>query len=450
MVETSYPFPMKRFLRTVALFLTLPLSGLCGTPGRTTYAPILPLKPEEGVFAYSRISPDGKFLSYASEIWVKDTFLRTVNIVDLERKKVLFSEPGLDSYWAPDGEHVIFLSQTSPDETAVCIWNRKDGSVTRNIAPPTLGDYFTWGQSEGRNVILTQENHYYYLENGKAVRPYRTVPAFPPLGAGEQPMISKDGKRITTFYRGTILIRGLDEQGPVIETKLGGGKGDFSYDGRYVAFHFVQKGADKDTYQIRVVDLKTKEFLQVTDLPGSCYYPSWTRDGQLAFRYDSKDYRGFMMATGFLDGPRYPLPETYPGEAKGEGRLSSLFSKTPPPIKKVVVVNFWAGWCVHCRGELPILNQIRKELMKGRHDAEIIGACDPTSFKSDRDFILQRSHLDLPQIDITSKEVKAFGIQVYPSTLVFVDGHLVEKHHGALTRKSAVALFQKYGIQLHE
>ena len=26
--------------------------------------------------------------------------------------------------------------------------------------------------------------------------------------------------------------------------------------------------------------------------------PSWTRDGRLSFRYDSPDYRGFMMASG--------------------------------------------------------------------------------------------------------------------------------------------------------
>lgn len=439
---------MNPFLRLMALLLLFSLVGQAGTPGGTTFSPLLPLRPEEGVFAYSRISPDAKLLSYASEIRQGESYLRTVNVVDLATKKVVFSEPGLDAYWAPNGEHLIFLSLTSLDDLDVCIWNRKDGTVKRGVAPPSLGHYFTWGQAEGRDLILTMDNHYYFLENGKAVRPYRSVPAFPPLGAGEQPMLSKDGKLITTFYKGTVLIRGLDEPEPVIETRLRGGKGDFSYDGRYVAFHSVEKRPGGDTYQIRVVDLKMKEYLKVTDLPGSCYYPSWTRDGRLVFRHDSKGSRGFMMASDFLSGPRYPFPEAYPGETKQEGLLSQLFPKTAPPKKKVVLVNFWAGWCVHCRGELPILNQLRKELLQGHHDAEIVGACDPTSFKSDRDFILQRSKLDLPQIDITSKEVNAFGVGVYPTTLVFVDGHMVERRHGAMTRKDLVGLIKKWGISL--
>lgn len=429
------------------------LAGTCAgivalAQGSTGYTRILPLRPEEGVFAYARVSPDGSCLSYASEIRVDGVFQRTVNIVELATRKVLFTEPGLDSYWAPDGEHVVYLHMPKVNETSVCIWNRKDGSVDRDVAPASLGHYFTWGQSGGRNLILTMDNHYYYVENGRALRPYRTVPAFPPLGAGEQPMLSKDGRMIATFHRGTILVRGLDEPDPMLETRLRGGKGDFSYDGRYLAFHAVQKGKEADTYQIRVVDLVKKELIHVTDLPGSCYYPSWTRDGRLVFRHDSKDYRGFLMASGFLGNPRTPLPTAYPDDTRQTGTLADLLRRAMPPAKKVVMVNLWAGWCVHCRGELPVLDQLRKDLRSGGCDAEILGACDPTSFPSDREFILRRSRLDLPQVDITSEEVNAFGIQVYPTTLLFVDGRLMEKHHGALNRQEAAALLQKHGVEL--
>jgi len=211
-----------------------------------------------------------------------------------------------------------------------------------------------------------------------------------------------------------------------------------------VTFHSMVDGS----YQIFVVDLKTREFIEVTDFPGSCYYPGWTRDGRLIFRYDSPEYRGFMMVSDFLSMPRTPLPTTYPNDTSHPGTLSDLVGRAPLPKQKVVMVNFWAGWCVHCRGELPVLNQIRKELKRDHLNAEILGACDPTSFRTDREFILKRSNLDLPQIDIGSAEVNAFGIQVYPTTLIFVDGKLVEKHNGALTRPAALELLQKHGIRI--
>lgn len=411
------------------------LGILAMVPGfaQTRITRILPLAPNEGVFAYSRISPDGRLLSYASEIKGSGNYLRTMNVIDLATKQVQFTEPGMDAFWSPDGTRLIYLYVPENSEPMVRIWNRKDGSVVRDAAPENLGHYFSWGRSGGKDVILTQDNNYYYLEGNLAQRPYLTVPVFPPFEAGAQPMISKDGKRLATFYRGTLLVRSLDEPGNVVETRLTGGKADFSYDGRYIAFHRAQRKDNKDTYQIQVVDLKTKEVIQVTDLPGSCYYPSWTRDGRLAFRYDSDEYRGFVFATGFLKNRRAPLPTSYPDEKAPATILKELFGRRPMPNQRVVVVNFWAGWCVHCRAELPVLNRLRKSLRSQNADVEIIGACDPTSFKSDRDFILQRSNLDIPQISISSKEVNAFRVQVYPTTLFFIDGTLAERRHGALT-----------------
>jgi thiol-disulfide isomerase/thioredoxin len=447
----DYAVRMTRF-RSLLRSACIALPGLLSpASAQSTFTQILPLKPEEGVFAYSRISADGKLLSYASERRVNGTILRTANVVELATKRLLFSEPGVDAYWSPDGAHLIYLSVGESGDQVVCTWHRADGTVTRNVAPQELGHYFSWAKREGRDLVLTQDNFYYFLEEGRAQKPYRTVPAFPPLGAGTQPMINRDGTRIATFYRGTVLVRGLDDPSGVVETHLRGGKADFSFDGRYVAFHSAQKGPQgKDTYQISVVDLQTKEVIQATNLPGSCYYPSWTKDGRLVFRYDSPEYRGFMMASNVLSNPRKPLPTAYPDDATTPGVLADLLGRTPAPKQKVVMVNFWAGWCVHCRGELPVLNQLRQELRRDQLDAEILGACDPTSFTTDREFILKRSNLDLPQIDITSKEVNAFGVQVYPTTLMFVDGKLVDKHQGALTRKGALALFQKHGIRVKE
>ena len=74
------------------------------------YEPVYTLKPREGVFAYARISPDGKRLAYASQISARPANLRgwTVTVVDLPTQKTLFSGQGIDAYWSTDGKRMIY------------------------------------------------------------------------------------------------------------------------------------------------------------------------------------------------------------------------------------------------------------------------------------------------------------------------------------------------------
>ena len=55
-----------------------------------------------------------------------------------------------------------------------------------------------------------------------------------------------------------------------------------------------------DGYEIVVVDIQKHTLRTVTSLAGSSYFPSWTKDGRLSFRYDGEDYRGFMMIENVL------------------------------------------------------------------------------------------------------------------------------------------------------
>ena len=278
------------------------------------------LQPAEGVFAYSRISPDGNFLAYASLTYDTNrprqqsaenlyaapgtaTNMGTVTVVDLKTGKVLFTERGIDAYWSLDGERIIYLGQ------GVSIWHRTTGEVVRNVAPGELGDYYSWAVRDGKNLILTISSNYYYLDGDKGVMPHGRVPACPGIGPGDRPLISKDGLRITTFVRGNIVVRNLTDCEQVFDTGIAGQKADFSYDNRYLAFHAQRPGTRH--YDIMVVDLKERTVRNVTSsLSGSSLFPNFTRDGRLSFRYDSPEYRGFMFASQVLSVPASPLPKS--------------------------------------------------------------------------------------------------------------------------------------------
>lgn len=414
----------------------------------TTYEKILPLQPEEGVFAYSRISPNGNFLSYASERHVGGDIKTTVNFIDLKSKKILYSEPGMDSFWSPDSNRVIYLSLVERETGSICIWHRDTGQVTRNIAPASLGNYFTWAKLRNKDVICTQLNRFFFLEGDQALRPYRTVPECPIIGQGKQPMMSRDGKYVASFFNNALVVRALETGNILLETHIQGGKADFSWDSRYIAFHRFKNGGESKGYEIIVVDLQDKKMIPVTNLPGSSYYPSWTHDGRLSFRYDSEDYRGFMMASNFLKNPAQPLPQPRTAAVvEKQLNLKQLYQTGSPPNHHVVLVNFWAGWCVHCRQELPTLERVRQYLRQKGLDAEIVGACEPSSFKSDRDRVIHDRNLTLPQVDIRPKDLADFGVPMFPTNEMFVDGKMVERRYGAQSYDQFIEWFEKMSAE---
>jgi len=155
----------RRVIAVVALLFLASSSGAARSAA-VTFEKILPLKPNEGVFAYARISPNGRYLAYASEMPNPSGrgITQTETIVDLKNQSVLFSEPGIDGYFSNDNERVIFLSFAA-GRGGVAMWHQRTGEVTRNVAPQRLGDYFSWSVRDGKNVILnrdsnpTQANH---------------------------------------------------------------------------------------------------------------------------------------------------------------------------------------------------------------------------------------------------------------------------------------------------
>src|SRR6476619_4561738 len=99
-----------RLAHSLSALSVLWLTAPTAPPHGPRYERVFTLKPQEGVFAYARISPDGKRLAYASQISARPSAQRSwsVTAVDLTTQKTLFSDNGIDAYWSNDGTHVIY------------------------------------------------------------------------------------------------------------------------------------------------------------------------------------------------------------------------------------------------------------------------------------------------------------------------------------------------------
>src|SRR5262245_29781209 len=150
------------------------------------YERVYTLKPREGVFAYARISPDGKRLAYASQVLPRPAAQRgwAVNVVELTTQKILFSEQGIDAYWSNDGTRLIYSGSQG-----VTIWNvaSGEGSYTPEASP--LGDYYSWAVRDGKDLVLTIQGNYYFLNGNKPILPHSKVPSCDRIGTGERPLI---------------------------------------------------------------------------------------------------------------------------------------------------------------------------------------------------------------------------------------------------------------------
>lgn len=405
-----------------------------------TFTRAYPLAATEGVFAYSRISPDGHYLAYASQAFdttrpgsKSNTNLygpvgivksQTVTIVDLQTSKVLYTERGIDPYWSLDNERVIYSGPS------VSMWHRKSGEVTRDVVPDNLGDYYSWAVRDGRNLILTITGNYYYLDGDKGVMPASKVPNCPGIGAGDRPLVSKDGRKITTFVRGNVIVRDIDDCNGVINTGMAGQKADFSYDGRYIAFHAQRAGTNH--YDIIVVDLEKKTFRTVTaSLTGTSLFPNFTRDGRLSFRYDSPEYRGFMFATDFLGLPASPLPATG-SELPADRVWRDVFAEKDRPNTAYTMVLIWSTWSAHSPIALDDMQRARAYWRDQNVDLTVLSAVEPASQPEDVTRLLSRNNITLPSIPLTPAGLaNTEGRNQMPTTLLFRGDRLIDRRLGA-------------------
>lgn len=413
-------------VRRLSLVLAAALVSIRATPAAPVYKSVHTLEPREGVFAYARISPDGTRLAYASQIAARPANQRdwTVTIVDLATKKTLVSRPGIDAYWSADGKRIIYSGADG-----VTILNVDTGAASYAPEASGLGDYFSWAMRDGKDLILTIQSNYYYLNGEKPVLPHAKVPKCDKIGTGERPLISKDGRRITTFFKGNLVVRRLDDCANIVETGIQGSKADFSWDGRYIAFHAVKReGAG---YEIRIVDLQRRTVRTLPGLVGSALFPSWTVDGRLCFRYDGPDFRGFLMADHVLDVPDEPLP-LVAAALSDHRRWEDIFPETPAQRRGTRVVMIWAPWSAHSLEAFTHLQQAREHFATRGTNIEIVAAADPGSRERDvarqlADFRVTIPRLPLSQQGLALTEAR----NQMPTTLLFRDGALIDRRLGA-------------------
>jgi hypothetical protein len=389
------------------------------------------LNSDEGVFAYARISPDGRQLAYASEainarsaVGVK----RFVRVVDLRTQSVTFTTPGVDAYWSNDGKRLIYRDMSSAAGD-VAIRDFSNGAVYQHVGPVSLGDYYSWAVRDGRDVILTILGNYYYLDGNRGVMPSSHVPPCAGIGSGERPLISKDGKRISAFSHGDVIIRDLTDCDAILDTHIQGAKADFSWDGRYVAFHAPK--LDSGGYEIEVVDTVRRTVRSVGDLPGSSFFPSWTRDGRLCFRYDGDDYHGFMIADHVLRAPERPLPAVN-SRPVGLERWEDIFPETPWPEHRINVVMVWATWSAHSPDALADLQSAEMYFRRRGDDVASFTALDGASVRGDANAMRRASGVDVAEIQLSSQGLrKTAAVNQIPTTILFKDGVAIQTHLGA-------------------
>jgi len=101
---------------------------------------------------------------------------------------------------------------------------------------------------------------------------------------------------------------------------------------------------------------------------------------------------------------------------------------------KVVVLNFWATWCVPCTAELPMLVQAEKEY--GRRGVVFIAASvdDRKGKKNVPDFV-SKYHIGFPVWqDATMRDLLRLGMGTAVPATAFLDqdGHIVSRIQGQI------------------
>jgi hypothetical protein len=170
----------------------------------------------------------------------------------------------------------------------------------------------------------------------------------------------------------------------------------------------------------------------ITRLSGSSFFPSWTQDGRLVFRYDGDEYRGFVMATDVLSAPEQPLPRVAQ-HVPSARTWADIFPETeqPPGFALVLV---WGTWSAHAPQALVDLQRAREHFETRRLGVRVLMATEPGSRDEDVAETLAKHAITLHRIHLAAERLTLTEAHNQnPTTLLFRDGALIDRRLGAQT-----------------
>jgi peroxiredoxin len=108
---------------------------------------------------------------------------------------------------------------------------------------------------------------------------------------------------------------------------------------------------------------------------------------------------------------------------------------------EVVILNFWATWCIPCLAEMPTLEALQQEL--GDEGLQIVGISQDTGGADEIRPFADQLGVTYPLLPDPAFNVSARygGVPVLPTTIVIDrEGRITQTEYGALTRKKLLAM----------
>lgn len=119
------------------------------------------------------------------------------------------------------------------------------------------------------------------------------------------------------------------------------------------------------------------------------------------------------------------------------GKLSSLQGK-------VVVLNFWASWCLPCREEMPLFQQVQSQY---RADLIVVGVNSGESEKAAGDFAAEHGISFPLLLDAKGEVGKAYQVSMLPVTyLIDRRGVIRFRHIGSITETQLASYLNALGV----
>jgi cytochrome c biogenesis protein CcmG, thiol:disulfide interchange protein DsbE len=159
-----------------------------------------------------------------------------------------------------------------------------------------------------------------------------------------------------------------------------------------------------------------------------------------------------LLAVGMTLDPR-ALPSTMPGKPAPEFELEVMEARNAPegpPLARlaehrgeVVVLNFWASWCMACRSEHASLSRIA-QMYEGR-GVQFYGVLYNDSPANAERYILQQGGQSYPTLlDPGTRTAIDYGLYGVPETFfIGPDGQIAYKHVGPVNDALLIEWIEK-------